>query len=122
MTSTIDEAHQDTTKRFPIARLDLVEEFRRMRASPMPSGHLAKTVLHDERLRIVLMVLRQGSRIPQHHAKGSLAIQALDGRVIVTLLESSFDLGPGQLLAIEPGVSHALVAIEDTALVLTIAP
>jgi quercetin dioxygenase-like cupin family protein len=106
---------------FPIARLDVNEEVRQMRASPKPGGHLGKTLVHNADLRIVLMLLDRGTRIPRHHAKGSLTIQALDGRVIVAILESSFDLGPGQLLAIDRDVSHALVAIEDSALLLTIA-
>ena len=105
---------------FPIANLDLVEEIRQLRASPIPNGHVAKTVVHNRDLRVVLMVLERGAKLPRHHAKGSLAIHALDGRVIVSLLDSTFDLGPGQLLAIEPGVAHALVAIEDSALMLTI--
>ena len=120
-TTVATEYAATTPETFPIARLDLMEEIHQMRASPMPGGHLAKTVLHNADLRIVLMILHQGAHVPRHHAKGSLAIQALDGRVIVTLLESSFDLGPGQMLAIERDVSHALVAIEDGALVLTIA-
>ena len=113
------ERHPSNT--FPIARLDLVEEVRQLRASPIPHGHVAKTVLHNADLRVVLMVLQRGASIPRHHAKGSLIIQALDGRVIVTLLDSSFDLGPSTVLAIEPEIAHALVAIEDSALLLTIA-
>ncbi len=109
------------TPSFPIARLDLVEEARQLRASPIPHGHVAKTVLHNADLRVVLMVLQRGARIPRHHAKGSLLVQVLDGRAIVTLLDTSFDLGAGQVLAIEPELAHALVAIEDSALLLTIA-
>jgi quercetin dioxygenase-like cupin family protein len=41
--------------------------------------------------------------------------------VIVSLLDSTFDLGPGRLLPIEPEVMHSVVAIEDSALMLTIA-
>lgn len=92
-----------------------------MRASPRTSGHLAKTLLHGPDLRLVLLLLDPGAKLPTHHASGSLTIQTLAGRVIITLLESSFDLGPGQLLAIERGVSHAVVAIEDSALLLTVA-
>jgi len=71
--------------------------------------------------RVVLMVLDRGARIPPRHSKGSPAIQVLDGRVIVALLDSTFDLEPGQILAIDRDVSHALVAIEEGALLLTIA-
>lgn len=92
-----------------------------LRTSPMKNGHVAKTVVHSRDVRIVLMVLARGATVPRHHAKGSLVIQAVDGRVIVSLLESAFDLGPGQMLAIEPEIEHAVVAIEDSALMLTIA-
>lgn len=110
-----------TTESFPIAHLDLVEEVRQLRHSPISHDHVAKTVLHHRDLRMVLMVMKAGARIPRHHAKGSMTIQALDGRAVVTLLDSSFDLGPGKVLAIEPDLTHAVVAIEDTALILTIA-
>jgi quercetin dioxygenase-like cupin family protein len=109
------------TSSFPIAMLDVMEEVRKMRASPRPGGRLGKTLVRNPDLRVVLMVLERGARIPRHHSKGSLTIQALDGRVIVALLESSFDLEPGQILAIDRDVSHALVAVDESALLLTIA-
>jgi quercetin dioxygenase-like cupin family protein len=121
MPTTIDRDVETKPRSFPIARLDLDEEVRRMRASPNTSGHLGKTLLHGPDMRLVLMILDRGKQLPAHSANGSLAIQTLSGRVIVTLLESSYDLGPGQLLSIERGVSHALVAIEDSAILLTIA-
>lgn len=124
MPATHREQHRDTPVSapvFPIARLDLEEEIRRMRASPRPGGHVGKTLLRSGDLRLVLMVLERGARISDHQSDGSLTIQVLDGRVIVALLESSFDLASGQLLAIEHDISHALVAIEDSAVLLTIA-
>ncbi len=110
-----------SSESFPIAQLDLIEEIRLLGTSPIPHGHLAKAILHNRDLRIVLMILLRGTQLPRHHAKGSLALQVLDGRAIVTLLESSFDLRSGQMLAIARGVSHAVLAIEDCALLLTVA-
>jgi quercetin dioxygenase-like cupin family protein len=110
-----------TSGSFPIAKLDLEEEIRQMRMSPRPKGHLGKTLLRGPDMRLVLMILDRGTNIPAHRADGSLTVQTLAGRVIVTLLESSFDLSSGQVLAIERDVSHALVAIEDSAVLLTIA-
>ncbi len=106
---------------FPIARLDLVEEVRKMRASPRTKEHTAKTLFRNLDQRLVLMLLDSGAQIPVHHTEAALTLQALDGRVIVSLLESTFDLGPGQLLAIERDVPHAMVAIEDSAILLTLA-
>ncbi len=86
----------------------------------MPHGHRAKTVVRNADLREVLMVLRAGARIPSHHADGSMVLHVLDGRVVVTLLESSFDLVASNVLTIGAEIEHALVAIEDTALMLTV--
>ena len=121
MPTTIERDVESKPRSFPIARLDLDEEVRQMRASPKTHGHLAKTLLHGPDIRLVLMILDHGKQLPAHSANGSLTIQTLAGLVIVTLLESSYDLGPGQMLSIERGVSHALVAIEDSAILLTIA-
>lgn len=92
-----------------------------MRASPRPKEHTGKTLVRNLDQRLVLMLLDRGAQLPVHHSEAALTIQALDGRVIVSLLESTFDLGPGQLLAIERDVPHAMIAIEDTAILLTVA-
>ena len=107
-------------KTFPIARADLDEEVRGLRRSQRPGGRASKTLLHATDLRLVLMVLDRGETIPAHHANGSLTVQVIDGRVVVNLLGASFDLAAGQLLAVERGVTHALAAIEDSAVLLTI--
>ena len=121
MLETPETQATPTARSFPIARLDLDEELRLLRASPRCNGHSGKTLLREADLRIVLVILDRGAKLPDHHADGSLTIQTLDGRVVVALLDASFDLAPGQMLAVERGVSHSLVAIEDSAILLTIA-
>jgi len=108
------------SERFPIAQLDLAEEVRQLRSSPLPHGHVAKSVLHNSDLRVVLMVLDRGARIARHHAKGSVLLHTIDGRVSITLLDTTFELGPGSVFAIEPEVAHAVFALEDAAMMLTI--
>jgi len=120
ITTFVNAPAGSTTYAFPIARFDLEAEVRQMRDNPKPRAHLAKTLLHGAKLRLVLMSLRHGAHISNRRIEGALTIQPLDGRVIVTLLESSFDLGPGQLLAIERDVPHSIVAIEDSAFLMTI--
>ena len=114
-------AKQGRSHTFPIAVLDLAEEVRRMRTCPMPGGHYGRTLLRADDTRIVLMILEQGTRLTEHQVDGTSTIQALDGRVTVSLLGSSFDLASGQVLVIERGVKHALIAVEDSAILLTIA-
>ncbi|HEU0031888.1 MAG TPA: cupin domain-containing protein [Kofleriaceae bacterium] len=121
MTIATSETTTSQPRPFPIARLDLEEEIRQLRASPRPGDHLAKTLLHNADLRMVLMILDGEARIPSHQARGSLTLHVLEGRVVASVREASFDLGPGEVLAIARDEAHGLVAIEDSALLLTIA-
>jgi quercetin dioxygenase-like cupin family protein len=105
---------------FPIARLDLEAELHQMRASPRAHGHLGKTVVRNGDLSIVLMIIARGEWVPEAHARGSLVIQALDGRVLVTIRDGLFELRPGQFLAIERDVPYEVFAPEDSAVMMTL--
>ena len=105
----------------PFARFDLEEEIRRMRTTVKPGGHLGKTLVRGPDMRLVLMILQRGARISEHRADGSLSIQGIGGRAILTLAETRLEIGPGHLVTVDPGVMHALEAAEDSAVLLTIA-
>jgi quercetin dioxygenase-like cupin family protein len=109
-----------TPPALPFARFDLEEEIRRMRTTLNPGDHLSKTLVRAPDLRMVLMLLQRGARIPVHQIEGPSSIQGLDGRVRLTSAGDRFELGPGQLVMIEPAVPHALEADEDSAVLLTI--
>ena len=87
----------------------------------MAGGHYGRTLLRTADMRIVLMILERGTRLTEHDVDGASTIQILDGRVTVSLLGTSIDLASGQVLAIERRVRHSLVAIVDSAILLTIA-
>ena len=107
----------------PVARLDLPEEIHQMRASVPPGGrrHLSKSLVRAADVRLVLMVLEAGARIDEHRTEGRMTIQGVDGHVRVRSGESTFDLVPGQLLVLERDIPHALEAVEESSVLLTIA-
>lgn len=117
MTDPRNHAHAD----FPIARLDLAAEARALRDSPRASGRVTKALIHNPDLRSILMVLDRGAQLAEHDAPGSLMIQVLDGRVVIRVLGSTFTLTGGQVLAIDRDVAHAVLALDDSAILLTIA-
>ena len=104
----------------PFARFDLEEEIRRMRMTLKPGDHISKTLVRAHDLRLVLMLLQRGARLPEHQIEGPSSVQGLDGRVILTTAGERLELGPGQMLVIEHDVPHALEAAEDSAVLLTI--
>ena len=107
----------------PVARLDLPEEIRQMRTSIPPGGrrHLSKTLVRTGDVRLVLMVLEKGARIDEHRTEGRMTIHGVDGHVRVRSGEASFELAPGQVLVLDRDVPHALQAVEESSVLLTIA-
>ena len=92
-----------------------------MRSGARANGHVAKTLVRAPQLRVVLMLLRRGAEIPVHQAEGALTVHVLEGRARLAAADDVHELVPGQLLVFEPGVPHAVAAIEDSAILLTIA-
>jgi len=106
----------------PYLEFDLPREIAQLQREPeWASGQNAKTLLKYEDLRIVLMALRSGSRIPQHQTEGRISIQTVSGHVQVRAQGRTFDLPAGALLALDRNLPHDVEASTDSAVLLTIA-
>lgn len=106
----------------PVLRFDLPAQLEQLRGQEsyvagQPTG---QTLVKEPDLRIVLMALRAGGRLEEHHASGPISIQAIEGGLRLHLPDGSVELTAGELLALESGVPHDVEAIEDTAFLLTI--
>jgi quercetin dioxygenase-like cupin family protein len=84
-------------------------------------GRNARTLVKHADLRIVLTVLRKGTKIQAHKAEGRTSILAIGGRIRLRLPAQTVELAAGQLLALDQAVSHDVEAREDSAFLLTIA-
>ncbi|MBV9282528.1 MAG: cupin domain-containing protein [Chloroflexi bacterium] len=82
-----------------------------------PSG---RTLLKEPDLRIVLIALKTGGRLEEHHASGPISVQGIEGRLRLRLPEGGIELAPGQLVTLESGIRHDVEAMEDSAFLLTI--
>ena len=101
---------------------DIARELEQLhRESGWQSGHSARTLVKYEDLRIVLIALKARSRIPEHHTEGHISIQTVVGHIQVRAHGRSFELRRGALLALGQGVPHDVEALEESALLLTIA-
>lgn len=106
----------------PILHLDLPAEIEQLRQQPSYSNGqvTGRTLVKEPDLRVVLIALPAGGRMTEHDASGPCAIQGLSGRVNIRLPESTVDVTAGHLLALESGIRHEVVAIEDSAFLVTI--
>jgi quercetin dioxygenase-like cupin family protein len=106
----------------PYLEFNIASELQQLHFEPgWQSGQNAKTLVKYDGLRIVLIALKAGSRIPEHRTEGQISIQTIVGHIQVRAEGRSFELRPGGLLALEQGLSHNVEAIEESAFLLTIA-
>lgn len=106
----------------PFLEFDLSAEIDRLhRETTWSTGQNARTLVKYDDFRVVLMVLKASARIPAHKANGRISVHVLSGHVRLNASGRTFDLLPGSLLALDTGASHDLEALQESAVLLTIA-
>lgn len=86
------------------------------------SGRSAQTIVggHTHTLRRTLIALRASEALDEHENPGEATVHVLHGRVRLATHDSSCDGATGDLLIV-PDARHTLTAIEDAAVLLTVA-
>jgi quercetin dioxygenase-like cupin family protein len=86
-------------------------------------GRMNQMALVQERpLRAALFVFHAGNELPDHHAPGPISVQVLSGRIVFTTAEGTRDeMATGDMISLAAGIHHGVVALEDSAMLLTIA-
>ena len=86
------------------------------------SGRSAHTIHggHEHVLRQTLIALRGGSGLDEHESPGEATLQVLHGQVILVAGDETWNGSVGDLMII-PDARHALRAVEDSVVLLTVA-
>ena len=71
-------------------------------------------------LEVIRLVMPAGKTMPSHWVKGEVTIHCLEGEVGLTAGGRTRQMMAGQLVWLEGGVDHALTAVKDSSLLLTI--
>ncbi len=100
-------------------QIDIGEELKKIRGRNTEVS--STTVLKTDALRVVLMVLKAGANLHEHHADGRLLLQVLEGEIKFSTENTKAGLRAGMLASVEAFVPHAVEALSDAVLLLTIA-
>ncbi len=78
------------------------------------------TLLHDEQLRVMRLVLPAGKELPEHAVAGPITMHCLEGAIDVTAHGSCRTMRTGDFMYLAGKVPHMLRATEDASLLVTI--
>jgi quercetin dioxygenase-like cupin family protein len=92
------------------------------RARQNAAGRSAETVYggHEHTLRQTVVALTAGTTLAEHENPGEATVHVLSGRVRLSAGGVSWDGRDGDLIVV-PQARHDLRALEDTAVLLTVA-
>ena len=78
------------------------------------------SLLKTSALQLMRLVLGAGQALPQHKVPGAITIHCLEGEATVTTPSRTCDLVAGHLVMLAGGELHAVRAVTDASLLVTI--
>jgi quercetin dioxygenase-like cupin family protein len=106
----------------PAVLLNLPDLARALQAEPHPAkdGHRQVGLIHRGPLRLLLFTFEAGGGLPEHRAPGHVVIHCLRGALHVEAGAAQHRLGPGEVLVLDPSVPHAVQAVAESDMLLTV--
>jgi len=100
--------------------ITIASEIARLKSGPewMSGDRHAASLVKDDALNVLLMVLKKGARLHEHHTKGPIALQVLSGSVRFTGGTEQRSISSGMIVALDRNIAHSLEALEESALIL----
>ena len=77
-------------------------------------------IIKAGQLEVIRVVLPAGAGLPLHETPGEITVQCLEGEVQFTVGDGSQTLRAGDWIHLKPRAPHALRAVQDASLLLTI--
>jgi quercetin dioxygenase-like cupin family protein len=101
--------------------LDAIAREQAKQAAAASAGRSAETVYggHEHALRQTVLALTAGSLLTEHENPGEATVLVLQGRVRLRAGQQAWEGRSGDLLVV-PDSRHALEAIEDSVILLTV--
>jgi quercetin dioxygenase-like cupin family protein len=105
-----------------VLSFDLIEEIAALRAENawQRGDHNTKTLVKEADLRLVLVALKCGARLPVHETPTRITLQTVEGSLRVTLPEQTIDLPAQRMLVLAGNVARGIQALEDSVLLLAL--
>jgi quercetin dioxygenase-like cupin family protein len=100
--------------------IKISDEIARLKAKAQLSSvdRLAVSLVKDDALNLLLMVLKKGAWLAEHRTKGPIAVHVLAGAVRFSAGSRSEELFQGTIAALDRDIVHELEALEESVILL----
>lgn len=89
---------------------------------PRRDGQIPRVLFSSPECRAVAIELERGESMGDHHVRERALVQVVRGRVAIEASGESAECGAGTLVAFERGEHHGVQALEDSLVLLILAP
>lgn len=87
---------------------------------PDVSSDQSHTIIINDDIELGRLILHKGKEIPEHSISSPILIQCMEGTVEIRTQRARQSIGQGQLIYLQANDPHALTALEDAIVLLTI--
>jgi len=103
--------------------IKIADEIARLKdAAVWTSGDRhAVSLVKDDALNLLLMMLKKGSHLHEHSTKGPITVQVVSGSIRFSGGADQRIISAGEIVALDRGIPHSLEALDESALILTTA-
>lgn len=109
----------------PVILKNVWYEIEKLKNAPswqLTTGHSSETLAKYPDFTLVLVLMKATTVMSKHHVAGRTSMYMIQGRIEVHLFEGqTIHLSAGEILMIDQGLTHDVQALEECALLLTIA-
>jgi len=84
-----------------------------------PEGIVSKRIIDRPAGTVTLFSFDKGQRLSTHSAPYDAMVQVIEGRAEIVISEASYKLGTGEAIIMPAGIPHAVNAVEQFKMVLT---
>ncbi len=83
-------------------------------------GTLSRVLHSDEHLRLVAFAFDTGQELTEHASARPIVVQVVSGSITFGVDDDVHTMGPSSWITLGPNVSHSLVALEPSVVLLTL--
>ena len=101
--------------------LNLHDEVARLKSSEAweRTDRASKSLVKDRSLNLLLLILKAGAHLHEHHIKGPFTVMLMSGSAVFHGGHQDYSLQPGSVVAVDEGIIHSAEALEESVILIT---